>query len=111
MLSRASRISSSARPLPFFDVTAILGVAVRRYGIENNISCHRAFFSPSERNMIHAAGYKRITAKYPIARQNKSYEKATFLKGLKAIGRACRRKPTARAAFERGQKFAVKAYQ
>ena len=50
---------------------------------------------------VKATDGEGITAQYAPHRQIKAHEKATFLKRLKGVGRASRRKPTARISFER----------
>ena len=48
---------------------------------------------------IISAGAERVTAKNSRYRQIHTDEKASFLKCLKGIGRACRREPTAGLRF------------
>ena len=107
LLSRASRISSSARPLPFFGVTAILGVAVRGYGIENNISRHRAFFRSPERNVIYAPGYQRITAENPPYAEKKPRYRSPLAHSLIGIRRTGRIKSATWSSFQAGNILSV----
>lgn len=53
----------------------------------------------------------RITAKDPPHRKPRAYEKATFTKRFKSVGRARRCEPACRVSFQGRQKFLIKANQ
>ena len=58
---------------------------------------------------IVSASRIRITAKDPPHRKPRAYEKATFTKRFKSVGRARRCKPACRISFQGRQKFLIKA--
>ena len=63
------------------------------------------------RNGVEAPRTKRIATQNAPHRQTESHKKATFLKCLQGIGRACRREPTTGISFQWGKKFLIKPYQ
>ena len=74
-------------------------------------SIRRVFGYLLGRNGVISAGKKGVTSENPFYRKPEAHKKATFLKCLKGIGRACRGKPACRISFERRQNFSVKANQ
>ena len=69
------------------------------------------FWDPLWRHGIVSPCAKRVAAQNALCGQPKAYEKATFHKCFKSIGRACRGEPTARISFEWRKKFLIKPNQ
>ena len=58
-----------------------------------------------------SADTKGIAAEYPIYRESRTDEKATFFKCVYRIGGACGCEPTCGISFQWGQKFLINAYK